>query len=108
MTEPRAARLSAASPAARVGLFTESVIREMTRLADEHGAINLAQGFPDFDTPEPIKEAARAAITAGINQYPVTWGTPAFRKAIAAKYRRFGWRELDPDDEIVVTCGSTE
>jgi aminotransferase len=80
----------------------------MTRLADDHGAINLAQGFPDFDTPEEIKEAARKAIAEGVNQYPVTWGTPRFREAIAAKYRRFGWPELDPDEEIVVTCGSTE
>jgi aspartate/methionine/tyrosine aminotransferase len=94
--------------AARVGHFTESVIREMTRLADDHGAINLAQGFPDFDTPEEIKEAARRAITSGVNQYPVTWGTPRFREAIAAKYGRFGWPEPDPDEEIVVTCGSTE
>src|SRR5207302_8691281 len=80
----------------------------MTRLADEHGAINLAQGFPDFDAPEEIKEAARRAIADGVNQYPVTWGTPRFREAIAAKYGRFGWPELDPDSEIVVTCGSTE
>jgi aspartate/methionine/tyrosine aminotransferase len=93
---------------ARVGLFTESVIREMTRLADEHGAINLAQGFPDFDPPEELKEAARRAISDGFNQYPVTWGSPRLREAIAAKYRRFGWPELDPGREIVVTCGSTE
>ena len=108
MTEPHAARLSAASPAARVGLFTESVIREMTRLADEHGAINLAQGFPDFDAPEELKAAAERAIRDGYNQYPVTWGSPRLRAAIAAKYRRFGWPELDPETEIVVTCGSTE
>jgi aspartate/methionine/tyrosine aminotransferase len=94
--------------AARVGLFTESVIREMTRLADEHGAINLAQGFPDFDPPEELKEAARRAISDGFNQYPVTWGSPRLREAIAARYRRFGWPELDPGAEVVVTCGSTE
>src|SRR3989442_8119745 len=108
MTEPRAARLSAASPAARVGLFTESVIREMTRLADEHGAINLAQGFPDFDAVEEIKAAAVAAIEGGVNQYPVTWGSPTLRGAIASKYARFGWPHLDPETDIVVTCGSTE
>ncbi|MGH2556163.1 MAG: pyridoxal phosphate-dependent aminotransferase [Actinomycetota bacterium] len=94
--------------AERTERFTESVIREMTRLADEHGAINLAQGFPDFDPPEAVKAAAVRAIESGFNQYPVTWGSPAFRAAIAAKYQRFGWPELDPESEIVVTCGSTE
>jgi aminotransferase len=98
-------RLLAAS---RTQRFTESVIREMTRLADEHGAINLAQGFPDFDTPDEVKAAAIRAIEAGVNQYPVTWGSPSFRAAIAAKYCRFGWPQLDPEGEIVVTCGSTE
>ncbi len=97
-----------AAGAARVSHFTESVIREMTRLAGEHGAINLAQGFPDFDTPEEIKDAARRAIAEGVNQYPVTWGSPRFRAAIAAKYARFGWAPIDPETEIVVTCGSTE
>jgi aminotransferase len=99
---------SSRQAASRVGRFTESVIREMTRLADEHKAINLAQGFPDFDAPEVVKEAARAAIAAGVNQYPVTWGSPTLRGAIAAKYTRFGWPEIDPESEIVVTCGSTE
>src|SRR5438445_54970 len=80
----------------------------MTRLADQHKAINLAQGFPDFDAPEVVKEAARAAIAAGVNQYPMTWGSPTLRGAIAAKYARFGWPEIDPETEIVVTCGSTE
>jgi aspartate/methionine/tyrosine aminotransferase len=94
--------------ALRTERFTESVIREMTRLADEHDAINLAQGFPDFDAPEEVKGAAVRAIEAGINQYPVTWGSPVLRTAIAAKYSRFGWPDLDPETEIVVTCGSTE
>jgi aspartate/methionine/tyrosine aminotransferase len=94
--------------ASRVDRFTESVIREMTRLADLHGAINLAQGFPDFEPPDELKEAARQAITDGFNQYPVTWGSPRLRLALAEKYRRFGWPELDPDTEVVVTCGSTE
>jgi aspartate/methionine/tyrosine aminotransferase len=80
----------------------------MTRLADVHGAINLAQGFPDFDTPDELKEAARRAIAEGFNQYPVTWGSPRLRAAIAAKYGRFGWPPLDPETRIVVTCGSTE
>jgi aminotransferase len=97
-----------AAAASRVARFTESVIREMTRLADQHQAINLAQGFPDFDAVPEIKAAAVAAIEAGVNQYPVTWGSPTLRGAIAAKYARFGWPELDPETEIVVTCGSTE
>jgi aminotransferase len=107
---PRAPQASppVARSAVRIERFTESVIREMTRLADLHGAINLAQGFPDFDAPEVVKEAAREAIASGVNQYPVTWGTPEFRSAIAAKYARFGWPDLDPDREITVTCGSTE
>jgi aminotransferase len=97
-----------AGAASRVAKFTESVIREMTRLADEHRAINLAQGFPDFDAVEEIKAAAIAAIRAGVNQYPVTWGSPTLRGAIASKYARFGWPPIDPATEIVVTCGSTE
>jgi aminotransferase len=105
MSGTASGRLKAAQ---RTERFTESVIREMTRLADEHGAINLAQGFPDFDAPEEVKAAAIRAIEAGVNQYPVTWGSPTFRAAIAAKYERFGWPELDPETEIVVTCGSTE
>jgi aminotransferase len=91
-----------------VGRFTESVIREMTRLADAHGAINLAQGFPDFDPPKEVTEAARRAIRDGVNQYPMTWGSPRFREAIAARYARSGWPDLDPEAEVVVTCGSTE
>src|SRR2546430_1233101 len=104
---PQASQERVGSPlkiaAARVERFTESVIREMTRLADEHKAINLAQGFPDFDAPEQLKEAAIRAIQAGVNQYPVTWGSPTLRGAIATKYGRFGWPDLDPETEIVVT-----
>ena len=88
--------------------FTESVIREMTRLADLHGAINLGQGFPDFAAPEAVKEAAMRAIAEDHNQYPVTWGVPAFRDAIAAKYERDYGMMVDPETEICVTCGSTE
>ena len=92
----------------KVRRFTESVIREMTRLADRHGAINLAQGFPDFPAPSFIKDAAHRAIDAEFNQYAVTWGSPRFRKAIAEKYaRHYGW-DLDPDREITVCCGATE
>jgi aspartate/methionine/tyrosine aminotransferase len=80
----------------------------MTRLALEHGAINLAQGFPDFPAPEELKEAARAAISSDINQYAVTWGAPSFRQAIAEKYERFYGLRIDPERQICVTCGSTE
>jgi aminotransferase len=92
----------------RTASFTESVIREMTRLAMEHDAINLAQGFPDFPAPDEVKEAARAAVARDLNQYPVTWGEPELREAIAAAYaRRYGMR-VDPEREVCVTCGSTE
>jgi len=92
----------------RATTFTESVIREMTRVANQHGAINLAQGFPDFPMPAPMKDAACAAIHGDINQYAITWGTPALRLAIAEKYRRWYDMELDPEREITVTCGATE
>ena len=92
----------------RAAGFTESVIREMTRVANQHGAINLAQGFPDFPMPEPMKDAACAAIHGDINQYAITWGTPALRLAIAEKYRRWYDMDVDPDREITVTCGATE
>ena len=75
-------------PSQRASTFTESVIREMTRVARAHGAINLAQGFPDFAMPEPMKEAACAAIRGDINQYAITWGSPVLRLAIAEKYRQ--------------------
>ena len=88
--------------------FTESVIREMTRLSDLHGAINLGQGFPDFPAPAEVKEAARRAISDDHNQYPVTWGVPEFREAIAARYARLYGMRVDPESEICVTCGSTE
>ncbi|MEO8483163.1 MAG: aminotransferase class I/II-fold pyridoxal phosphate-dependent enzyme [Acidobacteriota bacterium] len=88
--------------------FTESVIREMTRLALAHGAVNLSQGFPDFPAPEILKEAACEAIRQDVNQYAVTWGTKALREAIAAdRLRRFGV-PVDPDRDVTVCCGSTE
>jgi aminotransferase len=93
---------------ARIAGFTESVIREMTRLALEAGAVNLAQGFPDFPAPEFLKEAARQAVAGDINQYAITWGAKPFRDAIAAAYRRFYGLELDPEREITVCCGATE
>ncbi len=88
--------------------FTESVIREMTRLALINGAVNLAQGFPDFEAPREIKEAACQAIMADINQYAITWGAKSFRNAIAAKAHDLMGLEVDPEREITVTCGSTE
>jgi aminotransferase len=88
--------------------FTESVIREFTRLADVHGAINLGQGFPDFPAPDEVKRAAQEAIAEDRNQYPITWGTKEFRDAIAEAYGRFYGMTVDPEREICVTCGSTE
>jgi aspartate/methionine/tyrosine aminotransferase len=96
------------STAQRASTFTESVIREMTRVANQYGAINLAQGFPDFPMPAPMKDAACAAIQGDINQYAITWGTPALRLAIAEKYRKWYSLEVDPEREITVTCGATE
>ena len=94
--------------AQRASTFTESVIREMTRVAHQHGAINLAQGFPDFPMPAPMKDAACAALHGDVNQYAITWGSPALRLAIADKYRRFYDLDVDPEREITVTCGATE
>lgn len=88
--------------------FTESVIREMSRVAAAHGAINLAQGFPDFPAPPAIKQAAVEAILADHNQYAVTWGTKALREAIAWKVKRDYGVEIDPEQQITVCCGSTE
>ncbi len=88
--------------------FTESVIREMTRLAIRHDGVNLAQGFPDFAAPLEIKEAACKAIQDDINQYAITWGAPSFRRALAEKMRRFYGMEIDPERQICVTCGATE
>jgi aspartate/methionine/tyrosine aminotransferase len=96
------------STSRRVGTFTESVIRSMTRLADKHGAINLSQGFPDFDPPEALKLAAERAGRQGPHQYAVTWGAPGFRAALARKQSRFMGIDIDPDANVVVTCGSTE
>jgi aminotransferase len=99
------ARQMVSTKAAR---FTESVIREMTRLAMKHGAVNLAQGFPDFPAPAVIKRAAADAIARDINQYAITWGAKPLRDAIAAKFARTQGIEIDPEREITVCCGSTE
>jgi len=94
--------------ALRTHTFTESVIREMTRVARQHDAINLAQGFPDFAAPDLLKEAACRAIRGDVNQYAITWGSPALREALVRKYRRRYDMEVDGDREITVTCGATE
>src|SRR5207249_2522097 len=88
--------------------FTESVIREMTRLAMEHEAINLSQGYPDFAAPEILKKAAADAVFADINQYAITWGAKNFRDALVVKTTRFLGIDIDPEREITVSCGSTE
>jgi aminotransferase len=88
--------------------FTESVIREMTRLAQSHNAVNLAQGFPDFPAPEELKSAAKAAIDANKNQYAITWGAKSFRDALAKKLQRTTGLDFDPERELTVCCGSTE
>jgi len=88
--------------------FTESVIREMTRLALDCGAVNLAQGFPDFPAPGEVKEAAVNAIRADINQYAITWGAREFRRAIAERFAQDTGLAIDPEWEITVCCGATE
>ena len=93
---------------AKASSFAESAIREMTRVAQAHDAINLAQGFPDFPAPAALKEAAAIAIAEDHNQYPITWGVPSFRDAIAVEYARAYGIAVDPDTEVCVTCGSTE
>lgn len=93
---------------AKADRFTESVIREMTRLAQRHGAVNLAQGFPDFPAPEEMKRAACEAIQRDVNQYSITWGARSLREAIAERSRSYNRIDCDPETEITVTCGATE
>lgn len=96
------------SPATRLEQFSESVIRSMTRLANQRDAINLAQGFPDFDPPEAVLAALEVATRGPHHQYAVTWGAPRFRQALARKIERDSGVSVDPDQHLVVTCGSTE
>ncbi len=100
--------IASARLSAKAGQFTESVIREMTRLALQHNAVNLSQGFPDFAAPAEIKRAAQDAIAADINQYAITWGSKSLRNAIAEKFERTQGFAIDPEREITVCCGSTE
>jgi aminotransferase len=92
----------------RTALFQESLIREMSRVAQRHGAINLAQGFPDWDPPAALVQAGREAMDAGRHQYAVTWGAPELRQELAAKLTRFMGVPVDGERELVVTCGATE
>jgi len=94
--------------ATRLDAFTESVIRGMTRLANRYGAVNLAQGFPDFDPPEELLAALERAARGPHHQYAITWGAPKFREALARKITHFSGLPVDPDQHLVVTCGSTE
>ena len=110
MTAPNStvAHISRRMLSAKAEQFTESVIREMTRLAMKHHAVNLSQGFPDFAAPEEIKEAARQAIADDINQYAITWGAKPLRDAVVEKFARTQGVRYDPEREITVCCGSTE
>jgi len=92
----------------RLTHFTESVIREMTRVANQYGAINLSQGFPDADPPPAVLAAGAEAMAKGPHQYAVTWGAPRFREALARKQQHWMGIDLDPETNMVVTCGSTE
>src|SRR5262245_41999679 len=88
--------------------FQESVIREMTRLGDEVGGVNLAQGLPDFDPPPEIVAALEKAVADGLHQYTYPWGEPAFRRSVADKYRRFNGMTVEPDTDVTITCGVSE
>lgn len=92
----------------RTADFTDSVIRRMTRIANKYGAINLSQGFPDFDPPKEITDKLASVAATGPHQYALTWGAQNFREALAKKHEHFSGVKIDPDKEIVVTCGSTE
>ena len=92
----------------RTASFTDSVIRRMTRVSLKYGAVNLSQGFPDFEPPQAILERLAQVAREGPHQYSVTWGAQNFREALARKQSRYMGRTIDPDKEIVATCGSTE
>ena len=92
----------------RTAGFTDSVIRRMTRISNQYGAVNLSQGFPDFDQPKAILDRLAEVAHEDYHQYSITWGAQNFREALAAKQTRYMGRTIDPNSEIVVTCGSTE
>src|SRR5229473_2090874 len=109
MTAPESsmAQIARRMISAKAEQFTESVIREMTRLAMKHDAVNLSQGFPDFAAPADVKEAARQAISDDINQYAITWGAKPLRDAVVEKFARTQHATYDPEREITICCGST-
>ena len=92
----------------RTAIFTDSVIRRMTRISNRYGAVNLSQGFPDFTPPQPILDRLAEVTKEDFHQYAITWGSQNFREALAAKYEHFSGMKVNPDENIVVTCGSTE
>jgi aminotransferase len=92
----------------RTADFTDSVIRRMTRISNQYGAINLSQGFPDFEPPKEITDRLSEVAHQGPHQYALTWGAQNFREALAKKHEHFSGMNINPDTEIVVTCGSTE
>ena len=92
----------------RTAHFTDSVIRRMTRISNQYGAVNLSQGFPDFDPPQAILNRLAEVAHEDFHQYSITWGAQNFREALAEKQSRLMGREIDPNSEIVTTCGSTE
>src|ERR1700694_5421478 len=107
-SEPSMAQIARRMLSAKAEQFTESVIREMTRLALKHNAVNLSQGFPDFAPPAAIKEAPLQAISDDINQYAIPWGAKPLRDAIVEKFERTQGLRVDPEREITICCGSTE
>ena len=92
----------------RTETFTDSVIRRMTRISNQYKAVNLSQGFPDFDPPKELLDRLAEVAKEDFHQYSITWGAQNFREALAEKQSRFMGRKIDPNAEIVVTCGSTE
>jgi aminotransferase len=105
---PQDFRIDDSRVSERAQRFPESVIREMTRLAEARGALNLSQGYPDFDPPRELVTAAQHALETGYNQYSTTWGAPELRNAIARQAKKFNGIDADPEANLVVTCGSTE
>ena len=93
---------------ARTATFTDSVIRRMTRISNRYGAVNLSQGFPDFEPPKEITDRLKEVADEDFHQYSITWGAYNFREALAKKQSRYMGMDIDPDKNIVVTCGSTE
>ena len=92
----------------RTATFTDSVIRRMTRISNKYGAVNLSQGFPDFEPPKEILDRLAEVTREDFHQYSITWGAQNFREALSEKQSRLMGRQIDPNGEIVVTCGSTE